>query len=169
SRRRGRSVAAPWRSRRGGRGTAGGSAPADRGVGSRGIYAARRTASARPHRHDREDHLLERGAAVLERVLVLVQVAVVVRRVDEVVVLLREDVVLVQASAREAVGFRLLDEDGVALVALQVAAVLVPEARRGLAVADDLGGVEAADDAVVGRQHDGDVLAGELLEGAVEP
>src|SRR5690625_526172 len=121
------------------------------------------------HREYGQDHLLEGGTAMLKRVFIEVLILVVVRRIDEVVILFGDDEVGARLIFRQPVALGIAHEDGMPLVALKVAAVLVSKRRRRVSIADDFCGMQAANGPMVARDDHRAVHRSEVAEGLVEP
>src|SRR5690625_7470834 len=87
------------------------------------------------HREYGQDHLLEGGTAMLKRVFIEVVILVGVRRLDEVVILFGDDEVGARLLFRQRVALGIADGDGMPLVALEVAGVLVSKRRLRVSLA----------------------------------
>ena len=74
---------------------------------------------------------------MLHGIPVFIQVLVVIRWVDEIIVFLGDNEVSASILAWETVFLRVANENGMALVAFQIATVFVPESRRRFAIAYD--------------------------------
>src|SRR6266850_120874 len=99
-----------------------------------------------------QNHLLKGDPAVLEAAAVLVFVLVELRRIDEVEILFRDDVLLVQGVAREAEPGRVFEVDRLLGIALQIRPELESEVRRCLAVSVHQRRPAAQPGAVVGSK-----------------
>ena len=74
---------------------------------------------------------------MLHGIPVFIQVLVVIRWVDEIIVFLGDNEVSASILAWETVFLLVANENGMALVAFQIATVFVPESRRRFAIAYD--------------------------------
>ena len=108
--------------------------------------------------HYRQYHLFHRYAAMLETIPILVDVLVKIGRVYEVVVFFRDQIIDCHAAAGKPVIRRILHEDRLSFVALEVPAEFIPEICGRFFVGDHPGAAQTADAAVVRREHNGDIF-----------
>jgi len=88
-----------------------------------------------PQSYHRTDHLLQRDAAVLEGVSIIIVVIIVIIRIKEILVFLRENKRRAHIRARQLSIFRVAHFQHIAALVLQVSPHFVAQVRGGFAVA----------------------------------
>src|SRR5450759_474301 len=78
-------------------------------------------------RYHGQDDFLHRDAAVLKTVAILVEIFMIVRRVDEVVVFFRDDVIDRYPPLRKFIILRVLYENSLPVIRLEIAAKFISE------------------------------------------
>lgn len=83
--------------------------------------------STRSHGDNWENHFIKGDSTMLHGISIFVDILVVVRRVDEVVVLLGDDKIRIPVIRWETKFLRMSDKHGVSAVTLEVFAIFVAQ------------------------------------------